>query len=683
MALLSLVVLATVVVVFLVARYNEARKKNPTPANAQKLPGPKGLPVIGSVHELPGKCSWMKFHEWGQQYGPIYQVNLAGSNHVWISSDKIAHDLLSKRSGIYSDRPFIPALEQDNRTSGQYLPLMSRNEKWTRQRKFAKQIMDNSQKASFFNYPEVESVRLLFELMADPSRYNHHLESFIARVTSRLAWGTSAPSEELKQRARELLIGVSPTGALGNKLPFIMSLPEKLAAAKAWESRRSRTERKFFETMLEEVAQGLEKAPTPLTPGVSVKQSWTSMFLKKRGSWGFSSDLEGAFAVGMHGIAGALTIAAPMQSFCLALCHYPQYQPILHEEIDRVLGDRMPTYEDMPDMPVLRAFIRETLRWRPPVPTGIPHESTQDDVYEGYFIPKGSVMHPLEWSISRDPEMFPEPDAWNPLRWLNSNFPTYQEPLAKYPTITSYSQFGYGRRTCQGMGVTEADLFVGIGSIAWLFSMETVDESIDMSTRSATPDEIHTPTSDDDCAERFDLDALDAIQRKLMPLSNDSGVDLAYDSHGANSDLPTPPMTPAEEKTMRFPSGLRTLKLVKKVEHQRTRSWATTPPETPAVELPSLDLPVPSTIPTTGSAEPIKSADGSYDTDPTMNFSTLLIAKPLPFKFRMQIRNPERAEVVTKQWTELKMKGEFEDARVYWKGGNAGDAQHGWGEVFS
>ena len=67
----------------------------------------------------------MSFHEWGQQYGTLYQVNLAGSNHIWIGDEKIAHELLSRKAAIYSDRPNIPALLCDNRTSGQYLPLMS------------------------------------------------------------------------------------------------------------------------------------------------------------------------------------------------------------------------------------------------------------------------------------------------------------------------------------------------------------------------------------------------------------------------------------------------------------------------------------------------------------------------------------------------------------------------------
>ena len=69
----------------------------------------------------------MSFQKWAKDHGDLYNVNLAGSNHVWISDEKVAHDLLSRRGAIYSDRPHIPALLQDNRTSGQYLPLMSKN----------------------------------------------------------------------------------------------------------------------------------------------------------------------------------------------------------------------------------------------------------------------------------------------------------------------------------------------------------------------------------------------------------------------------------------------------------------------------------------------------------------------------------------------------------------------------
>lgn len=323
--------------------------------------------------------------------------------------------------------------------------------------------MTTSQNAGFYGYPELEAKRMMIEMLEKPSEYNTSLESYIARVTCRLAWGTAEASDELKQRARELLHGVSPTGSLGNRLGFVMSLPEWLSPAKAWEQRRAKTERVFFETMQDQVRAEYElRTATP---------SWSKMFFELRKQWGFASDTEGAYAVGMHGIAGALTIAAPMQGFCLAMCHYPHFMPKLQEEIDRICGDRPPEFKDMERMPYLRACIRETLRWRPAVPTGIPHQLTQDDVYNGYHIPAKSVMHPLEWGMSRNPERYPCPNTYNPDRWMDPTFPTYQEPLTRFPTICYYSQFGYGRRTCQGQEVTEADLFCGLGALAWGFNI--------------------------------------------------------------------------------------------------------------------------------------------------------------------------------------------------------------------
>src|SRR4051812_26896917 len=102
--------------------------------------------------------------------------------------------------------------------------------------------MRETEKSLFHRYPEIEAKRMLVELLDEPERYNHAMESFIARVTCRLAWGHSEASNELKQRARELLIVVSPTGALGNKLPFPMALPDWLVPAKTWEKRRAATE---------------------------------------------------------------------------------------------------------------------------------------------------------------------------------------------------------------------------------------------------------------------------------------------------------------------------------------------------------------------------------------------------------------------------------------------------------
>lgn len=67
--------------------------------------------------------------------------------------------------------------------------------------------------------------------------------------------------------------------------------------------------------------------------------------------------------------------------------------------------------------------------------------------------------------------MYPEPEVFNPDRWLSKEYPTYREPLTQHPNLNGYSQFGFGRRTCQGIPIVEQDLFLTMGGMAWAFDI--------------------------------------------------------------------------------------------------------------------------------------------------------------------------------------------------------------------
>ncbi|KAI4599965.1 hypothetical protein KJ359_001066 [Pestalotiopsis sp. 9143b] len=185
--------------------------------------------------------------------------------------------------------------------------------------------------------------------------------------------------------------------------------------------------------------------------------------------WG--SEAEASYVVGQMAIAGALTIGAPIQSFILAMLHYPGWQPKLQAEIDTVCQGRCPSWEDREKLPLLRAVVKEVIRWRPPVPTGIPHATEADDVWNGYFIPKGATIHALEWGMTRDEKTYPDAETFNPARWIEPAYPTFKEPLTQYPNLNGYSQFGFGRRTCQGIAIVEQDLFLTMGGMAWAFDI--------------------------------------------------------------------------------------------------------------------------------------------------------------------------------------------------------------------
>ena len=77
---------------------------------------------------------------------------------------------------------------------------------------------------------------------------------------------------------------------------------------------------------------------------------------------------------------------------------YPDVQRKAQEEVRNVVGKaRLPTFADRREMPYIEAVINEVYRLNPVGPTGLPHRSSQDDVYEGYFIPKGSIIIPNNW----------------------------------------------------------------------------------------------------------------------------------------------------------------------------------------------------------------------------------------------------------------------------------------------
>jgi len=112
------------------------------------------------------------------------------------------------------------------------------------------------------------------------------------------------------------------------------------------------------------------------------------------------------------------------------------------------------------------------MRWRPNVPTGVAHETEVDDVYNGYFIPKGTRILPLDWAFLRNPEKYPDPDNFRPERWLEPGWPTFQAPLTQHPTIKGMTSFGWGQRQCLGMNLTQDELIIACGSLAWAFTLK-------------------------------------------------------------------------------------------------------------------------------------------------------------------------------------------------------------------
>ncbi|KIJ31595.1 hypothetical protein M422DRAFT_185704 [Sphaerobolus stellatus SS14] len=142
---------------------------------------------------------------------------------------------------------------------------------------------------------------------------------------------------------------------------------------------------------------------------------------------------------------------------------YPEVQKKAQREIDSVLGfQRLPEIGDIDDLPYVLAICKEALRWHPLVPSGVPHVASEDDVVQGYFIPKGTIVFGNAWMLLHNEADFgPNTNRFDPER--------YFIPGVRAPRSTG--AFGFGRRICSGRHMAMNSVFLAIASILQVFEI--------------------------------------------------------------------------------------------------------------------------------------------------------------------------------------------------------------------
>jgi len=158
-------------------------------------------------------------------------------------------------------------------------------------------------------------------------------------------------------------------------------------------------------------------------------------------------------------IGATVTTSSTLMVFTLAMIENPHVWKRAQAEIDAIVGrDRLPEFDDRAQLPYVDAIIREVSRWRPVGPLGIPHGTTESDVYNGYYIPKGATILRNVWAMSRDPVRYPDPEEFVPERFLDADGMLTDDDPAQYI-------FGFGRRVCPGRHTADASLWSGIATM--------------------------------------------------------------------------------------------------------------------------------------------------------------------------------------------------------------------------
>lgn len=450
-------------------------------------PGPTPLPFLGNRLDLPKSKPWIQFEKWSKVYGPIFTIWIGRRPTIVISDPNVAVELMEKRSTKYSSRPRMVAMGEIL-WDGASILVQPYGKVWSVRRKLLHQALTPKALRLYKPVQNAEALRLCHQLFESPADWEKLLERFTSSIVFCVAYGhriDSLNAEVIHQRFKFMHYASSlnvPGKYLVESFPVLKYVPDVLAPWKAEIKAHGREEAAANMGLVDLVRSDMTEAKSR---GEDLPDSLCKLLLELRDKEHIPlSDRDFSYIPASLFGAGSDTTASTLCTAFLALVTHPEVLRAAHEELDAVIGpSRTPTFDDEASLPYIRALAKEVLRWRPvAVLGGTPHASTEDDYYDGYYIPAGTTVLGNSWAINLNEEYYPNPHHFDPTRFLDTALaerakaPTALTGKA-HPAKSGHSSFGWGRRVCPGANLAENSLFIALCKILWAFNVSPAEDT--------------------------------------------------------------------------------------------------------------------------------------------------------------------------------------------------------------
>ncbi|PBK62165.1 cytochrome P450 [Armillaria solidipes] len=427
-------------------------------------PGPRGLPFIGNVFDMPTDKPWQTFGHWGETYGDVCSATVFGQTFVILNYFETAVDLLDKRGSVNSERPHL-TMGGDMVGWKSAIGLLPNGSVLRKQRKLMHSIFGAHVVGKLHKVQETTALQLVRDLIDTPDKFDHHISHRIVSFILSITYGYEVEEDgdalvELVDRAMASFSEVTVPGAfLVDQMPFLRFLPEWIPGM-AFKS-KARQWAKDLDDMVNVPYKFTERQ---MATGVE-NTSFVSALLRDKSVT--EHDLKWTAAT-IYGAAGETTTAT-IKVFLLTMMLFPGAQKEAHAELNDVLqGRRLPTHQDRDKLPYVNALCKEVLRFHPAVPLSVPHGTAQDDVYNDYLIPKDSMILANLRKMTHDPAVYEDPEVFNPSRFLPG--------LGRVPERDPRSIiFGFGRRKCPGQYLADEMIFIVCATVLSVFDISKVD----------------------------------------------------------------------------------------------------------------------------------------------------------------------------------------------------------------
>ncbi|XP_051995744.1 cytochrome P450 2K1-like isoform X1 [Xyrauchen texanus] len=445
--------LLLLLVVYLLSSGSKPQKEGKDP------PGPKPLPLLGNLLTLDLERPFDTLCELSKTYGNVFQVFLGPKKVVVLAGYKTVKEALVNYADEFGDREIGPNFRILNDEHG---IIFSNGENWKEMRRFAlTNLRDFGMGKRGSEEKIIEEIQYLKEefekFEGKPFDTTQPVNYAVSNIISAIVYGsrfeyTDPRFKEMVDRANEnVRVGGSASMMLYSIFPWLGPfLNSKRIIVRNILNNRAQ---------INKLISGLLETLNPQD-----RRGFIDSFLIRKQSDEQSGKTDSYFhqenlimtVVNLF-VAGTDTTGTTLRWGLMIMAKYPHIQDRVQEEIDRVIGGRQPMVEDRKKLPYTDAVIHETQRLANIVPMNLPHTTSCDVHFNGYFIKKGTSVFPLLTSVLKDESEWEKPHSFYPEHFLDDK--------GQFVKKDAFMPFSAGRRVCAGEGLARMELFLFFASL--------------------------------------------------------------------------------------------------------------------------------------------------------------------------------------------------------------------------
>lgn len=479
LSFLLCLVMALVAMHFLLSKARKSKESNPR----RLPPGPSPLPIVGNLFSL-GSKPHVSLTELAKTYGPLMILQLGWVPTVIITSPAVAKEALQKNDLSFSNRTVLDAAcaLDHHQNSIAFLPAASR---WRNFRKICNSHVFSTSRLDASQSLRRNKVKELLSYVGKCSKDGVAVDvGQVAFVTTLnllsntffsvdLADFSSESARQFKETVRGLLEEVGKPNA-ADYFPLLRKMDPQGIRQRVGVHFQKMID--TFNSMIDQRLQGTR--PSTALQANDVLDALLDISRDK------TKDIDQSHIPHILldlFLAGTDTTSSTLEWAMAELLRNPDKMKLAQAELQEIIGKGNTIEEpDVVRLPYLQAVVKETLRLHPAVPLLVPRKADSDVSLCGFTVPKNAQVLVNVWAIGKDPEIWQNPNSFQPERFLGSACDVKGRDFELIP-------FGAGRRICPGLPLAIRMIPLMLGSLIHEFNWEleghTQPEKMDMEER--------------------------------------------------------------------------------------------------------------------------------------------------------------------------------------------------------